>query len=363
MQVVEFDEFLDMLRLIPVMAELDYSSLAFLPEEVKIFENPLEMIAELDSPELQDVKPMLVTKIEPSLQHRLPSVRCNHNPFTTKLNKFILKKYEFIKSHMCCQSMISSEIIRGLNTDAVALMLIDGLGWADLQNMGIDYDYNLTPVLVDGVSITEHGMKRIIGNPPLVQRIFDLGVRKLLGFSYWKRDEEPLTDYIFRGFGDAVYKVKSFEEVINVLENSDLKNCFVQIVRAGLDNFAHHQRERPNINSAIEDILDDFKKLINIFKKKRISAQIHLTSDHGILWAHKHSLQTYEFSGAEHPRYYEYLKSSEHTLNVDFEGKEFSLLEYPYLRRKLKSNEWGVHGGLSFEESIVPWISVRVRGG
>jgi hypothetical protein len=48
-------------------------------------------------------------------------------------------------------------------------------------------------------------------------------------------------------------------------------------------------------------------------------------------------------------------------LNVEFEGKEFALLEYPYLRRDLRANEWGVHGGLSFEESVVPLLSITIN--
>jgi hypothetical protein len=72
-------------------------------------------------------------------------------------------------------------------------------------------------------------------------------------------------------------------------------------------------------------------------------------------------LQVYEFSNADHPRHYEHSKRSQHVLNVEFEGKEFALLEYPYLRRDLRANEWGVHGGLSFEESVVPLLSITIN--
>jgi hypothetical protein len=50
-------------------------------------------------------------------------------------------------------------------------------------------------------------------------------------------------------------------------------------------------------------------------------------------------------------------------LTVEFDGKEFAMLEYPYLRRDLRTNEWGVHGGLSFEESVVPLFSYHVKKG
>jgi hypothetical protein len=49
-------------------------------------------------------------------------------------------------------------------------------------------------------------------------------------------------------------------------------------------------------------------------------------------------------------------------LNVTFREREFALLAYPFLRRPLRANEWGVHGGLSFEESVVPWILYPIAG-
>jgi hypothetical protein len=45
---------------------------------------------------------------------------------------------------------------------------------------------------------------------------------------------------------------------------------------------------------------------------------------------------------------------------VEFAGRAFTLLNYPYLRRRLRANEWGVHGGLSFEESIVPLLRLTI---
>ena len=361
MRNVDLNELQDILQHMPVMVEMHPLSLAFLPDDVRIFEDAWQMAAELDMPELQPTKPMLTTRIEPALRHRLPAVRCTHDPLTTELNRVLLKRYDFIKTTMLCQSQIADQIFRCADSEAVVLMLIDGLSYADVKRHAPQWLNQTVPVLVDGVSITEQGMMRIIGKPPLAQRLFDVGFRHLLGFTYWERAEELLTDRVFTGFGDQVRKVKSFDDVLAELDSDQLSGAFVQIVRMGLDSAAHRQREKPNVAAMVADIFADFERLITLFKRKSVSARLHLTSDHGILWAHEHALQAYEFSEAEHPRYYEHAKRGQHVLNVEFEGKAFALLEYPYLRRELRANEWGVHGGLSFEESVVPWFSYLIE--
>ncbi len=361
MQDVSLKELQDLLRQMPVMAEIHPLSLAFLPEATRIFDDPWQMAAELDTPKPQPLRPMLALQIEPVLQHRLPVVRCTHDPLTTELNRVLLKRYDFIKRYMLCQSQVVDAILQRSDKDAIVLLLVDGLSYADVAcSPIIGQGYGLQPVLVDGVSNTEQGMKRIIGDPPLAQRLFDLGFRTCLGFTYWERAEEALTNHLFTGFGERVWKVKSFDEVLAHLEEQGLSHAFIQIVRMGLDAAAHRQRERPNLQAIVDDVLKDFERLAQLFKRKGVSASLHLVSDHGILWAHEHSLRPYEFSEADHPRYYEHARRGEHVLTVEYEGKAFALLEYPYLRRELRTNEWGVHGGLSFEESVVPLLSTHI---
>lgn len=338
------------------MAEIHPLSVAFLSEEVVVFPDALELVAQLDSPEPQLAKPMLSTQIRTEFMHRLRAVRCLHDPFATELNRVLFRRFDFIKAHMLCQSLVADEIVQRADGDAVVLMLVDGLSYADLKRYAPEWLKTAVPVLVDGASVTNQGMARIIGEPPLAYRLFDTGFDRLLGFTYWERATEPLTDRIFIGFGDRVQRVKSFKEVLATLSDENIYGAFIQIVRTGLDGVAHHQRDMPNIAAAVNDILRDFDHLAQLFRRKGTSAWLHLISDHGILWAPEHDLQVYEFGDANHPRHYEHAKRGEHILNVEFEGREFALLAYPYLRRELRGNEWGVHGGLSFEESVVPWV-------
>lgn len=358
MREVDLRELQELVCWMPVMAEVHPLSLAFLPDEIRLFDDPWQMVAELDAPTPQPLKPMLTTCVEPVLRHRFPVVHCTHDPLTTELNRVLLQRFDFIKRRMLCQSEVANEITRLTDVDAIALMLVDGLSYGDLRhNITLDRSYQCQPVLVDGISITEHGMIRLLGEPPLVHRLFDIGFQNYLGFTYWERATEPLTDRLFIGFGDRVHKVRSFDDVLTALAQANLRGVYVQIVRTGLDALAHRQRDKPNVVAGAADILNDFERLVAVFAQKGVSAWLHLVSDHGILWAHEHPLQPYELSGAKHPRYYEHAKSGKHVLTTAFEGREFALLEYPYLRRELRANEWGVHGGLSFEESVVPWIS------
>jgi len=361
MREVDLRELRDLARQMPLMAEAHPLSLAFLPDEMRLFADPWQMVAELDVPTPQSPDPMLATRVESALWHRFPVVHCTHEPLTTELNRVLLRRFEFVKTHMLCQSHVADEIACRIDADVIALMLLDGLSYADLRHSiaASEYPYQVQPVLVDGVSITEQGMVRLIGQPPLAHRLFDAGFRTCLGFTYWERATEPLTDRLFAGFGDRVHKVKSFDEVLAALTQTNLRNAFVQIVRTGLDGVAHRQRDKPNVAAGVADIINDFERLTAMFERKGLNTWVHLVSDHGILWTHEHTLQPYEFSGAEHPRYYEYAKFGTHVLTVTFEGKEFAVLEYPYLCRELRANEWGVHGGLSFEESVVPLISIR----
>lgn len=361
MREVDLESLWDIMRQMPVMAEIHPLSLAFLPEEVVAFEDVWELIAQLDSPAPQPARPMLSTQIKAEFKHRLPAVRCTHDPLRTELNRVLLKRYDFIKAHMVCQSQVADEIVRRADGDAVVLMLVDGLSYADVKRHAPQWLEKVMPVLVDGVSVTHQGMVRIVGHPPLAQRLFDAGFRRAFGFTYWERAREPLTDRAFAGFGDRVCTVRSFEEVLVALQREEMHGTFVQIVRAGLDGPAHRQREMPNVAATVNDILKDFERLAQLFEQKRTSVLLHLISDHGILWAPEHNLHMYELSHADHPRHYEHSRRGEHVLNVRFEGKEFAILAYPYLRRELRANEWGVHGGLSFEESVVPWLVYHVK--
>ena len=94
-----------------------------------------------------------------------------------------------------------------------------------------------------------------------------------------------------------------------------------------------------------------------------MKALICAISDHGILWRDRIELVKIgsEF-GKSSPRYYgvdESVKFPEgNGRYVLVDELTYFQLDYPYIKRGLHRNEWGVHGGLSFQESIVPLIKI-----
>lgn len=38
-------------------------------------------------------------------------------------------------------------------------------------------------------------------------------------------------------------------------------------------------------------------------------------------------------------------------------GQSYTLFRAPYVTRRFRNNEWGVHGGISAWESVVPFIT------
>lgn len=360
---ISLEELKSLLTQMPLMVEMNPLSLAFLPEEVRVFHQVRDLIAYLDAPDPQPSQPMLALQVEPSLAYRLPAFRCPYDPLTTDLNRVLLRRYPLIRSLILLQSQVSGEILRQIEGDVAILMLVDGLSYADYKRYAPqEWRFRGQPVLVDGASVTDQGMLRTIGLPPLAYRLFERGFRCFLGFTYWEREQNPLTDRLFAGFGDRVHRVRSLEQVIEILEKEDLRDAFVQIVHVGTDQVAHQHRERPDVAHIVQEIFRDATALVSLVRRRGLTGTLDITSDHGILWAYEHQLTEYEFSSTGSPRYYEHARQSDRVLNVEFEGKEFALLVYPYLRRSLRASEWGVHGGLSFEESVVPWIHYFIGG-
>ena len=86
-----------------------------------------------------------------------------------------------------------------------------------------------------------------------------------------------------------------------------------------------------------------------------------LTADHGILWrdalGERARLVDDVFpDDVRSPRYIKGSILRAYGRCVRSEGQNYTLLGYPWLTRPLHNNEWGVHGGISAWESVVPLI-------
>ena len=360
---VTLEELLKYLEIGPVMAQMSRLSLAFLPleKQVQVFETAAELVEILDRPELQnDHARMLTLDWNPQYTSRLIPLKVDHQPLTTQLNQVLKRRWDFVKSTLICQSILPDLIARPTGAGCTILILVDGLSWADFSAYWPE-PVQAQPVLVDGASTTEQGMKRVVGKPPVVERLFAQGCDRAIGFSYWTREDNALTDQLFAFFSHNVEKVRSFQDVLERIAQIDLKSTYIQIVRQGLDELCHKHRDHPKPENYVKAIAQDWRSLLGYLQNRGIMAQVFLTSDHGILWNSGHDLQVLpEGKWTDSPRFLKYSYPSLRTKDMSFEGKTYSLINYPYIGRDVKNNEWGMHGGLSFEESIVPLVTATI---
>lgn len=244
-----------------------------------------------------------------------------------------------------------------LQPSVAVLIVIDGLSFTDFpEDLAV-------PCLVDGVSLTREGMRRLVGVPHIAERLFERGISNRVGFSYWDRHNQ-LVDQLFFTFAQGqLRKVESFDEIIEWLQTKHLNNrTYVQIIRAGLDGYAHHHRDRPPKEHLLGAIKKDVANLIDRLRGLGMTFVLVLTADHGILW-HNEFPDDAVFldEGAVPVRYYrgkEKVPQILRQFGVWHSRDNAFSLPVTHHRRRLRNVEWGCHGGVSMAESFVPLLRV-----
>ncbi|HHW27504.1 MAG TPA: hypothetical protein GXX23_09290 [Firmicutes bacterium] len=274
-------------------------------------------------------------------------------------NDVLCMRYEFLRSLATIpkQSQVPRifvELVKRTQPRVAVIMVIDGLSYGEARDF-----IPSTPCLVDGLSLTREGMLRIVGSPTLAERLFSIGYRSRIGFSYWDRHND-LGNEIFRVFAtDQSCVVKSLDDALMRLAEMKLEeNTFVQIVRSGLDSYAHHHLDRPPVHELTAEICADIRRTAQVLASMADNYLLLVTSDHGILWEDTLATSSILPGGAGSPiRYYSANESVPQSMRkilvaVDEDGHK--ALPIRYLRRALGSREWGCHGGISVHESFVP---------
>jgi hypothetical protein len=198
-------------------------------------------------------------------------------------------------------------------------------------------------------------------------RLFDRGYRRRLGFTYWSRERNPLTDVIFRTIAN-VKQVGDFSAILAAtrreIHSSLDQKIYVQILRTGLDGYAHHQKRKPPVAVIVDTLMDEMASLGDLFREAGCTARIHLTADHGILWRDQFEPQVVgRATAGASPRACEWpdlYRQDESGKRFVVAGREIYCLAYPKIRRALRIDEQGVHGGISFQESLVPFLTMRI---
>lgn len=348
-----------MLNQTPVVAtNLHPVSLIFLRAPVRLFQSLEELTQAVDSPFPTPLERVLTFDTDPRYSVRFPTVSVEHNPFTSELNRVLLANRDLVAAAMLTQAQVSERIVREAHKlETVVLVLLDGLSYVDCHEWpGVE------PCLATSPTITRVGFPSIIGHPPLAARLFNAGFSRRVGFTYWDRRDEPLTNRLFKTIADTrrldAGKPNAFEQILDWMSVHELRHSYIQIVRTALDDFAEGHRTNIPRQAILDMIRRDLESLFGILQLKGRPAALFAVADHGILWKEdNHNIERISISGA---RYVAGIEGPGRGCRADFEDRSYWVLDYPQMGRAWRANEQGIHGGISYEESIVPFIHWEV---
>lgn len=250
--------------------------------------------------------------------------------------------------------------------DIVVFLVLDGLSLYDVADWTFPESWHVVcePCLVDGLSVTTSGMRRLIGSPSLTHQLFTLGYMQRLGFSYWERSKNQLTNILFSEFPPSqLFRITTFEEILDRLQNMDLPNrTFIQIVRTGLDGVCHSHREQPNIDAMLSQLKLDIEQIVKAVGPSQKTVRVFITSDHGILWFKKQKVMPFQ-SGRASARYtYKESSSDISRITIAESGQPVTVLTGDkIIAKNRKVTEWGFHGGISAQESFVPLFDITPK--
>lgn len=290
-----------------------------------------------------------------------PIFTMNSRPDPWKLSQSLFENFDLARRLIPQQSDIGSIIenqVRNFSPNVVLLMIADGLSYFDLPDEG-----TISPILVNGVTNTEFGYRAVAGDPHISRRLFALGYREIKAFSFYQTEGNNLSFNLHDPFSTSeIIRVKEFDEILKYFEEKKIKKGYIQIITSGLDQLSHHHHDRPPIDVYRNNLIERFNRITELLHKINRPVLSFLTSDHGILWRdlvedkieiasdlfYENSYSPRYIKGALLRNYGRVIKSMDQT---------YTLLGVPWMTRRFRNDEWGVHGGISAWESIVPLIS------
>ena len=359
------------LEIAPVMGNFHPLLPLCLTPDVETAASARAVAEELDDLARHSKRPILITEYDPRyadrfLVEQLPN--CPPGELVNQMLPYRLMDARRLLTHKQIAQRIVTDTLKN-RYEIVAFMLVDGLSYEDTK----DWAERPSPCFIDGPSITyaknaqghvlpDVGFPGIVGQPPLARQLMDVGLPHSRGYSYWDRARNDVSAVLFEGM--PLTKVSSITEALQTLAESRLAGLYLQIVREGTDGMAHRRREvtTREIRATIEAIHEDFRRLIRLVADSGDRGAVYLTADHGILWKNQHQFTLLSDQHAAHTRYTrERPSSSQHASPFPTHNGDYYLYWYPYIGRNIRANDSGIHGGLSYWESIVPFVHVEVN--
>lgn len=368
---VTFEEFERLLECTPVIAVAHPLLPLCLRPDVRILADASDLLVEIDSPAQHRDQPVLVLSSHSEEVMRFPFLQvANHLP-VDHLNRNIRHHLAYARDFLLTTHKVAEYIthdVANRPADVVIFCMVDGLSYEDV----LHWPCAIVPCFVDGPSVTYRyadeaqkcllssvGFASIVNRPSVSARLYELGYHHARGYTYWSPESNEIADFMFEGV--PFRRTANFEGILRAIaHDSFAPQMYIQLVRQGLDGLAHGNREvqRIEIEIAVQAILDDIERLLDVMRKNRLTARVYLTSDHGILWKAEHRLQLITGIKKSRSRYAAQRPSEDATdFAVEIRSGEAShyLFCYPYLGHTIPANDAGVHGGLSYQESIVPF--------
>jgi hypothetical protein len=363
----------DVLERAPVIGNFHPLMPLCLSADVEVVVNAETLTEQLDDLVSHPVRPVIITTFDLDYADRFLVWDIPHCPSPEAVDQALPDRLDYARSHLVTLQGVAGRIVsdvRQKDYQTVALLLVDGLSYDDT----LEWPEHPEPCFVDGPSITfartpekgilpDVGFPAIIGCPPLARRLAETGIPHSRGYSYWDREKNDVSALLFQGV--PLTRVSGMAEALDLLAPVKLSGIYLQLVREGLDGLAHRRREvtPDEVQATVKAIYNDYRRLVDLLADSGLRGAVYLTADHGILWKKQHELRQLEDCRSQHPRYALECPSEEPGIVSKFEtsSQAFYLFHHPHLGARIRSNDSGVHGGLSYWESIVPFVRVEVN--
>lgn len=335
-------------------------NLLFLDDACPIY-NPQEYLRFFDELELQEERREFL--IEDREEWPFPTIRMESHPDPWEISLLLFKHFSNVTTVLPTQRNIGTLLLNQAiqdKVDLVILFIVDGLSFYDLPDT-----IHAEPCFVNGVTTTAFGYSEVIGKPTVSQRFFSAGYRDQMALTFFDETGNPVSAKLHNAFGTSqVHRINTIEEGLKLLEKANIQHGYIQIAAPGLDRLCHYHADRPPYEEYLKQIMHRFQTVFDALSQSKRKIRICLTADHGIMWREQVEERTEVVhdllpEDRGHPRYIKGSLLRGYTQVIRSGEQTYSLLQAPYLTRNWKHGEWGMHGGISAWESIVPII---IRG-
>jgi hypothetical protein len=287
-----------------------------------------------------------------------PRIAIDERPDPWRVSEALFQRFDEARRLLPTQGDIAEIIshrVRRHAPSVVALIIADGLSYYDLPE-----DQPAEPCLVDGITTTEFGYRRVLGQPEISRRLFNLGYAQQLGFTYFSPDTNDLSRDLYSTLAPSqIHRISAFDQVMDHVRGQRFSRAYIQITMSGLDQLSHAHFDRPPRDHYLQRIIANYQSLIECLSAEHERLLVALTADHGILWREviEPRLEIVDDLFQEDMRSPRYVRGSvmrRYGYPCRSGGKNYTLFGVPWMTRGFRNNEWGVHGGISAWESIVP---------